>query len=145
LQIYNDWEDTCRSVALSSISGKAMRQIKCVEVPLNVQLFHIDIDFDVSQKLPRLRQIVDDPGELVAMLDVYAERLIRVSMQSSGDKNGEYTIVFLHQIRLTRNIDGTIKYLFTDKDGVIYVDSLSNGGSSTQGKIDVLWEYKDYS
>lgn len=139
LQIDKQWEDEIRSEVLSKMSEKDVRKLRCVEIVLNAQLFHIDIAYNCVQKLPRLRHIVDDPRELLAVLEKYRGRTVRVSLQSPADHNGEYTIVGISKICSTINLSREIQYSFFDKNGVVHIHSFIKNPIIIAGESLLLW------
>lgn len=136
--VYDHWEQKRGSMTVSGISGETVRKINCVEILLNSQLFHIDIDSDVLRKLPRLRQIIDHPDELLEILKAYEDRCIRISLQSPADENGECVIVLVQRIILTKNSENN-QYSFIDKNGLTHIHSIVRNPRVIIGEISVIW------
>lgn len=139
MQIYTHWEDRSGSEAISKMIGKAVRKIKCIEILLNGQLFHIDIDYDSAQMLPRLRLMVDDPRELLEILKMYKDRCVRVNLQSAADKNGGFSIVAISKICRTESEDREIQYSFIDTNNDMHFYSFVKNPIIIEGQIQTLW------
>lgn len=142
MQIYKHWEDRSASEAISKMIGKAVRKIKCIEILLNGQLFHVDIEYDSTQKLPPLRLMVDDPRELLDILKIYKDRRVRVNLQSSAEKNGGFAIVAVSKICRTESEDKEIQYSFVDTNNVTHFYSFVKNPIIIEGQVQTLWSYE---
>ena len=109
------WETHDTNVLLY---GDSVRQIPLVQLPLNLDIFHIDIllteDYD---DFGWNRYITSDIVHLLAILEDFPIKESRISVQQTRNETGEYAIFDVKNILKCFSENGGFDYLIKCKSG----------------------------
>ena len=126
LQTNKSWELKSRGRLLSALYNEpGLRQYPCVEIPVNVCLFHVDVGLGEKHLAdqPQFRFIFD---ELASVLQ-FAERDdvgdIRLSLQSRRSDSDEYAINSIVEIVEGKDRNGHKIHLYRCRNNISHIDS----------------------
>jgi len=126
LQIDEAWECTYSRNPLGSFMNQpGLRQFACVEIPLNVAIFHVDIvlrdKHEVGQSWSRF--IVDDIENVLQLIQRDDTINVRISVQTNRSNNAEYKINSIVEIVECISSDGRKHYICRCSNDPQYVDA----------------------
>jgi hypothetical protein len=135
LQIDESWECTYSGNTLGSFMCQpGLRQFACVEIPLNVAIFHVDIvlrdKHEVGQSWSRF--IVDDIENVLQLIQRDDTINVRISVQTNRSNNAEYKINSIVEIIEGISRDGRKHYMCRCENAENYADATIG-----EGKIDL--------
>lgn len=141
-QTDESWEYPCRGQLLGGLFNQpGLRQYPCVEIPLNVQIFHVDIIFrDTYQDGQSWsRFIFDQMVDVVQIVERDDVIQARVSLQTSRCDDAEYSIRSIIEIVERKNVDGCKTYVFKCANNENYLDSFIEESESDLLEKRTIW------
>jgi len=121
------WEEITGIAVLRDLTNQpGLRQYSCVEIPLNIQLFHLDIRNGSGHKARWSRFIFDDIRRILPLLLGNTPANVRLSVQSRRLDKGGYGILVIQKIICGTIIPGYENYAFICSDGLKYYESTAD-------------------
>lgn len=139
LLAFDAWEAANGSAASSGISGNGLMRYRRVQVPLNVQLFHINIDDVEDVCTSRTRFIVDDTNELVNLLHEFFGQKISVTMQTEMNEKSECKLFEVDTIIRVFSSSGNVFYRFICDDGILRSETFAGILSDELAREEIAW------
>lgn len=139
LLAHDSWEAVNGSAVSSGMSGDNLIRYRRVHVPVNVQLFHINVGDSKGGLSSRTRFIVDDPNELIDLLNEFLGREISVTLQSELNENSEYELCGVDSITRVFCSSGNIYYRFLCDDGVLRLETFARVSSGELVREEAVW------
>lgn len=114
LQIDESWECTYSRNTLGYFMNQpGLRQFACVEIPLNVAIFHVDVvlrdKHEVGQSWSRF--IVDDIENVLQLIQRDDAINVRISVQTNRSNDADYKINSIVEIVEGTSGDGRKHYI----------------------------------
>lgn len=122
--LWEDVEGTAVQRALSNQPG--LRQFWCVEVPVNVQLFHLDVKSRLRDETTWSRLIFDNIRRIVPILRGSRPGDVRLSLQTRRIDHSEYKILPVRKVISGTIAPGFENYAFICGDGAKYFESAAD-------------------
>ncbi|WP_211442451.1 hypothetical protein [Collimonas humicola] len=133
LQIDESWECTYSGKTLGSFMNQpGLRQFECVEISLNVAIFHVDIVLSGKHEIGHSwsRFIVADIANVLQLAQRDDMIRIRINVQSRRSANAEYKISSVVEIVEGIGRDGRKHYMCKCSNAQNYADA-------TIGEVDL--------
>lgn len=135
------WEEIEGTTVLRDLTNQpGLRRYVCVEIPLNVQLFHLDICSRSRHEEKWSRFIFDDIRYVIPFLQANEAENVRLSVQSRRLNGGSYKILEVRKV-----ISGIIQpnsenYAFIGPDNLKYYESIADLSIGEFKDEIVVWE-----
>jgi len=121
------WEEVTGTAVLRDLSNQpGLRQYFCVEIPLNIQLFHLDIRNGPGYEAQWSRFIFDDIRRILPLLQGNKAANVRLSVQSRRLDKGGYRILEVQKIIRGTILPGWENYAFICSDSLRYYESTAD-------------------
>lgn len=134
------WEDVEGATVLRKLANlPGLRQYWCVEVPLNLQLFHVDILSGLAGQRSWSRFMFDDVRRILPILSGYRSSDVRVSMQTRRIDRVGYKILRITKILVGVISDGVENFAFVDDEGARYYESIADLSIGEFRHEKVIW------
>jgi hypothetical protein len=133
------WEHVGSSGTVSGIADEISRRYRRVYIPLDVQLFHVNIGERQDNIISWRRFIVDDPVELLQLLDEFRDKKITVTMQSESRGNSEYNFFKIKAICRGSIVGGRVLHRFLCHDGTLRYETLARTNLHELINEEMLW------
>lgn len=134
------WEEKEETIALRKVLNcPGLRRFRCVEVPNNVQLFHLDIVERSSRGDVWNRFIYDDIRYILPILAGRSPKDCVLSMQTRQLERENYRI--LRVVRIFKGVisPGFENYAFKCDDGFRYYESRADLSLGEFREVRILW------
>jgi len=140
LHTNNNWESVDGAGLLREITNQpGLRQYVCVEIPINVQIFHLDIRSNSLNEKKWSRYIFDDIRSILPILYAMKNELARVSLQTRRIDHKDYKIIAIKKIVAGITSYGVENYAFICADGERYYESIADVTSGKFEKERIIW------
>lgn len=142
LQTHKSWELESRGQLLGALFNQpGLRHYPCVEIPLNLHLFHIDVVFGEKplDDQPWSRFIFDQLFDVLKFIERDDVVDLRMSLQSKRCGNEEYTMSQIIEILEGKNRDGHKTYLYKCSNHINHVDSHIVKSENELSEIRTIW------
>jgi len=134
------WQASSEEVLPQKIfSNPQLTRYRCIEIPLNVHIIHVDITTIEDSTTWRKRYVFFHVEDAFDIIPPTPDLKICIHVQSGLQKNGTYQIKRVK--KFSRGLDTsqrTIKY-FTFADGETLVDSYSTLKQEVAKEEQILW------
>lgn len=121
---YDEWEGGAGSKVIGFLFDQpGLRRYRCFQVPINLQLFHVDVGTGDAEQLDWSRWIFNDFDEALEFLSREHAIKVRISLQTRRLDCQSYEIVRLREILTVATKDGRTGYIFVGINGGRHADS----------------------
>ena len=140
LHTNDNWESVDGAGLLREITNQpGLRQYVCVEIPINLQIFHLDIRSNSLNETKWSRYIFDDIRNILPTLYTMKNGLARVSLQTRRLDHEDYNIIAIEKIVAGITSSGAENYGFICADGERYYESIADVTSGKFEKERIIW------
>lgn len=134
------WEDVESAALLRELTNQpGLRQFWCVEVPLNIQLFHLDIKSQLRGDPVWSRFIFDNVRRIIPILRGSCPGTARLSVQTRRRDYSGYSILPVNKIVSGTITPGFENFAFICSDGVRYFESTADLSVGEFSGEQVVW------
>jgi hypothetical protein len=134
------WEVVEGTAVLREIMGlPGLRQFTCVEIPVNTQLFHLDINSRFRNQEKWTRFIFDDIREILPLLKGNKNESVRLSLQTRRQDDAGYSIVRIDKILSGTIVRGWDNYAFLCSNKIKYYESIADLSLGEFSNARVVW------
>lgn len=116
-----------------------LRQFTCFEIPVNTQLFHLDIHSRFRNQEKWSRFIFDDIREILPLLKGNKNESVRLSLQTRRQDSAGYSILRIEKILSGTIVAGRENYAFLCSNKVKYYESIADLSIGEFSKTRVVW------
>lgn len=134
------WEDVDGAVVLRELTNQpGLRQFWCVEVPLNIQLFHVDILCEFGTEAVWSRFIFDNIRRVIPILRGNRPGCVQLSMQTRRRDYVGYKILPIRKVISGTITSGFENFAFICSNGVRYYESTADLSVGEFSNEHVVW------
>jgi len=127
------------AVLRETMDQPGLRQFTCFEIPLNTQLFHLDIKSRFRNQEKWSRFIFDDIREILPLLKGNKNQSVRLSLQTRRQDNAGYNILRIDKILSGTIVAGWENYAFLCSNKVKYYESVADLSIGEFSNARVVW------
>ncbi len=121
------WEDVEGAAVSRRLSNQpGLRQFWCVEVPLNIQLFHLDVMNQLGREAVWSRFILDNVRRVLPILRGSRPGSVRLSVQTRRHEILGYNIIPVKKVISGTITPGFENFAFVCPKGVRYFESTAD-------------------
>lgn len=121
------WEEIQGTALLREFTGRpGLRQYFCVEIPINLQLIHLDISTDFGDGPKWSRYIFDDIRKVLPLLKENKRGRLRLSLQTRRLDQDDYKILRIREVVRGEIIPGWEHYAFICSNNLKYYESVAD-------------------
>jgi hypothetical protein len=121
---YDEWEGRGGSKVIGALFEQpGLRRYQCFQVPINLQLFHIDVGTGGDEKLDWSRWIFSNFDDVLDFLLNEHVTKVRISLQTRRLDDQSYEIIRIREILTVLTKDDRSGYIFVGVNGSRYPDS----------------------
>lgn len=143
LQTNKSWESESRGKLLSTLYNESgLRYYPCVEIPVNVRLFHLDVVM-LEKKLnaqPWSRFIFDELAYVLRFIARNDVSVVRISLQSRRYENDEYTIRSIVEILEGKDKNGRKAYLYKCSKNISHIEAHMAESEGDLSEKRTIWQ-----
>lgn len=140
LHTYEDWEGIRSSKRIEAIFEQpGLRRYRFVQVPINLQLFHVDIATGEPGDENWSRYVSDNFDDVIEFLAAAPATKVCISLQTRREDGKSYEIVAIKEIFLRSNESGRYSYLFAGADGHRYPGTYWQDCDGSDGDTELIW------
>lgn len=142
LQTDKSWECSHRGQLLGTIFDQpGLRCYPCVEIPVNLVLFHVDIVLRDNHRENESwsRFIFDELADVLRFIERENVAQVRLNLQTRMCENDEYTISSIAEIVEGKNRAGHKLYICICPSGKNYIDSFMEERESDLSDKRTIW------
>jgi hypothetical protein len=141
LHAYDEWEGGCGPQLLGSLFEQpSLKRYRCIEIPINLQLFHLDIESGSGENRGWHRYISDDFEDVLGLLSQHRVCQVNISLQTRRSEGTDYAMVAIKEVLLVWSKTGRSGFVFVGADERSYPDSLwDHFGTDTPETVESIW------
>ncbi len=120
------------------VNQRGRQKYRCMEIPLNLPIFHVDLGERADGELVWSRYQVVEIGHVEEFLDL-DEVFVRLSLQTRRSDSDNYEIVRIKEIHRSKDGAGNIGYVYIDTDGRDHPDFRWHGEVALGSHTTTVW------
>ncbi|MES2128957.1 MAG: hypothetical protein V4463_16940 [Pseudomonadota bacterium] len=132
------WKARNSGAVGNTVHGLGSQKYWCMELPLNLPIFHVDIGQYADGELVWSRFQVMEIAHLEGFL-AQNEFVVRVSLQTRRSDSENYKIVRIREILRSKDDSGNIGYIYIDTDGQEHFDFRWHGKAKLDSPKSSFW------
>ena len=135
------WEEVTGTALLrDKLDQPGLRQYYCIEIPINIQLFHLDIRSSLGLEAQWSRFIFDDMRQVSPLLLGNRPANVRLSVQTRRVDDEGYRMFEVQKVLSGTIISGRENYAFICADNIKYYESTADLSMGEFRNEVVVWE-----